>query len=100
MKTLAGAFVAGPFEKVDVFNWTDPATGQVKPLRSVKMLLPHGDGTVTRESLTIPPEMNLPQLQANEVYFFPCTVTINKKRQTISWTLIPDRPPFLAPEGE
>ena len=98
MATIEGVFVCGKFEKVDLFQWTDPTTNQVKPIRSVKMLLSHGDGTVSRESLSIPTDMNLPMLREGEIYAFPCTVTINKKRQTVSWTLVPDRPPFLAPD--
>lgn len=79
------------FEKADLFNWTDPSTGQVKPLRSLKVLWSHGDGTVTRESITVPQDMEMPRLNPGEVYGFRVTSNVNKRRQIVSWTLVSDR---------
>lgn len=87
MAKYQGLVMFARFEKADTFNWTDPTTSQMKPIRSLKVLLPHKDGTVTRESLSLPPGMDTPRLQAGEVYGFPCSWTLNKKRQVVSWTL-------------
>lgn len=99
-KQLTGHIVCATVEEFSVFNWTDPANGQVKPIRSLKVLLAHGDGTVTRESISVPPTMADPKLETGNVYALPCTVTLNKKRQTIGLTLRSDLPPFPAPEIE
>jgi hypothetical protein len=57
---LQGVILCARFEKFDVFNWTDPANGQIKPIRSLKALLPAGDGTVSRESISLPPNRHRP----------------------------------------
>lgn len=98
MAIIQGVVVFARFDKADTFSWTDPTTGQVKPIRSLKVLLPHGDGTVTRESLTLPPDMEIPRLTKDETYGFRCSVTINKKQQRLSWTLIPGSFPLPALE--
>lgn len=95
MKGLEGLVVFARFERTDVFNWTDPSTNQIKPIRSIKVLMPHGDGTVTRESLSLPPDVDFPTLKPQQVYGFPCTVGINKKRQEVTWTLRRDLAPFV-----
>lgn len=97
-KQLEGVIVCAKVEKFDIFNWPDPTTGQIKPIRSLKVLLAHGDGTVTRESVSLPTSMTDPKLEEGQVYALPCTVTLNKKRQTLSWTLRADLPPFPAPQ--
>lgn len=94
---VRGHVIIGTFEKEDVFNWTDPTTGTVKPIRSLKILLPHGDGTVTRESITLPPNYRLPNLTAGNVYGFPVNPRLNKKRQQITWDARQDVMPFEAP---
>lgn len=99
-KTLEGMVVFATFERLDSFNWTDPATGQSKPLRSVKVLLPHGDGTVTRESLTLPDKYDLPLLDAQQPYGFPCIATVSRKSGRISLSLRRDLKPFPAPSIE
>jgi len=99
-KQLNGIIVCAVVEQLAVFQWTDPANGQVKPIRSVKVLLAHGDGTVTRESISIPSSMADPKLTEGQMYALPCTVTLNKKRQVIGFTLRSDLPPFPAPEIE
>lgn len=98
MAQLQGIVVCATVEKLDTFQWTDPATGQIKPIRSVKVLLAHGDGTVTRESISIPNQLPDPVLQEGKVYALPCTVNLNKKRQQVGFTLRTDMPPFEAPE--
>lgn len=98
MAKIEGVVAFAKFEKADTFQWTDPANGQVKPIRSLKVLLEHGDGTRTRESLSLPAGMDAPNLQAGQVYGFPCTVTLNKKKQLLSWTLRVDLAPFPAPD--
>ena len=98
MAQLQGVIVCATVEKLDTFQWTDPANGQVKPIRSIKVLLAHGDGTVTRESISIPASMRDPHLEEGKVYALPCTVTLNKKRQQVSFTLRTDIPPFPAPQ--
>lgn len=95
-KTLEGMVVFATFERLGSFNWTDPATGQSKPLRSVKVLLPHGDGTVTRESLTLPDNYELPLLDAQQPYGFPCIATVRKNGR-LTLTLRKDMKPFPAP---
>ncbi len=99
-KTLEGVFVSAIFEKVDVFNWQDPVSGQTKPIRSLKVLLAHGDGCVTRESITLPNGVEAPRLNVGEKYALPVTVSLNKKRQTLTYTLRTDFPPMPAPAIE
>lgn len=96
-KTLEGVVVFATYKSEDVFNWTDPASGKVKPLRSLKVLLPHGDGSVTKESLNMPDNYSLPPLKAGEVYGFPVIATVSRKKGTLSLTLRDDMRPFPAP---
>jgi hypothetical protein len=98
MAKIQGTVLFADFEKADTFNWTDPTNQQIKPIRSLKVLLAHGDGVVSRESLTLPPGMDIPNLRPGEVYGFPCTVMLNKKKQLISYTLRSDIAPFPAPD--
>jgi hypothetical protein len=97
-KQLEGVVMCAKFEKLYEGSWTDPVNGQVKPYRSFKVLLPNGDGTVTRESISVPMTMRLPELEEGKAYALACTVSLNKKKQTLSWTLRSDVPPFPAPE--
>lgn len=99
-KVVEGIILFAKFEKAELFNWQDPATGQTKPIRSVKVLLAHGDGTVSRESLSIPPDMAEPKLNPGEVYGFRVSASVSKKRQTMSWTLVPGAAPLPALELE
>lgn len=94
---LQGPVLFARYEKLDTFNWTDPTTGTQKPIVSFKVLLAHGDGTVTRESITLPPGYSAPNLSAGEIYGFPVTARLNKKRQQISWDARQDLMPFPAP---
>jgi len=96
-KSIQGLVLFAQYEKPDTFNWTDPQTGTLKPINSLKVLLPHGDGTVTRESITLPPNYPTPKLTAGQAYGFPVTARLNKKRQQISWDARPDLMPFPAP---
>lgn len=96
-RTLEGMVVCATFERMDTFNWNDPATGQVKPIRSAKVLLAHGDGTVTRESLTLPPNFDIPALEAGKAYAFPCVASVSKKTGKVNYTLRIDLKPFPAP---
>jgi hypothetical protein len=95
-KKLKGVIVCAQVEKFDVFNWTDPANGQIKPIKSLKALLEHGDGTVERISVSLAPGMPDPALKDGDVYALPCSVTLNKKRQQITYTL--RSTPFPAPD--
>ncbi|WP_334145800.1 hypothetical protein [Hyphomicrobium sp.] len=95
---LQGHVLFGTFEKIDTFQWTDPQTGTLKPINSFKVLLAHGDGTVTRESITLPPNYRMPTLNNGEMYGFPVSARLNKKRQQISWDARQDLMPFPAPE--
>lgn len=94
---LQGPVLFAEFERMDTFNWTDPQTGGVKPINSFKVLLAHGDGTVTRESITLPPNYRAPALKQGSIYGFPVTVRLNKKRQAISWDARADLMPFEGP---
>lgn len=94
---LEGVVLFAEYERFDTFNWTDPTTGTVKPINSLKVLLPQGDGTVTRESITLPPNYRAPSLTAGQAYGFPVTARLNKKRQQISWDARADLMPFPAP---
>lgn len=100
MAHIEGVVVFAKFDKAHTFSWTDPTTGQVKPIRSVKVLLPHGDGTVTRESLSLPPDMDFPRLTRGEIYGFRCSVSINKKQQRLNWSLIQGSTPLPSLELE
>ncbi|MBX9861161.1 MAG: hypothetical protein K2Y42_00285 [Hyphomicrobium sp.] len=95
---LQGHVLFGKFEKNDSFQWTDPLTGTPKPINSFKVLVAHSDGTVTRESITLPPNYRIPNLESGEMYGFPVTVRLNKKRQQVSWDARQDLMPFPAPE--
>lgn len=95
---LQGHMLFAVYEKLDTFQWTDPQTGTMKPINSFKVLLAHGDGCVTRESITLPPNFKAPSLTPGETYGFPVTARLNKKRQQISWDARPDMMPFAAPE--
>ena len=95
-KRLKGVIVCALVEKFEVFNWVDPANGQTKPIKSLKALLEHGDGTVERISVSLAPGMADPGLKDGDVYALPCSVTLNKKRQQITYTL--RSTPFPAPE--
>ena len=47
MARLTGAFVSLLYERTDTFDWADPKTGVVKPIRNFVGLMSHGDGCVT-----------------------------------------------------
>lgn len=96
-KQLEGILVCARFEKHDLYNYTDPANGQVKPLRSIKALLAAGDGTVSRISISLPPELPEPSLDKDAVYAFPCFISVNRKKQVLNYTLSAGVPPFPAP---
>lgn len=99
-KKIEGAWVFGEFKLLDTFMWTDPTTGQVKPIRSLKVLISHGDGTVTLESLALPPDYTPPRLAPGESYGFPCRARLNKKKQIVNWDLRGDPAPIPSPELE
>jgi len=94
MTKVKGHVLFATYEKNDVFNWQDPTTGQMKPIRSIKVLLDQGDGTVTRESIALPPDMSFPALNIGEVYGFRIMTSVNKKRLQVSYTLVPGREPL------
>lgn len=96
-RTLEGMVVCATFERMDTFNWTDTTTGQLKPIRSAKVLLAHGDGTITRQSLTLPAGFDIPSLEAGKAYAFPCVVSVSKKTGKLNYTLRTDLKPFPAP---
>lgn len=98
MSKLQGPVLFATFEKIDTFNWTDPTNGLQKPIVSFKVLLAHGDGTVTRESITLPPQYKAPTLAPGEIYGFPVTARLNKKRQQVSWDARADLLPFPVPD--
>lgn len=95
---MQGHILMGTFEKHDSFQWTDPVTGILKPINSLKVLVAHSDGTVTRESITLPPNYPTPNLAKGDMYGFPVTVRLNKKRQQIAFDARQDLMPFPAPE--
>lgn len=84
-KPMQGPILFAQFEKLDTFTWIDPTTNIGKPITTFKVLLPHGDGTVSRESITLPPNYKPPVLTAGTYYGFPVVVKYNKKRQQITW---------------
>lgn len=97
-KPLQGIVVFATYEKEDVFQYTDPKTNVTRPLRSLKVLLAHGDGTVTRESIGIPPEFNASSLEPQKVIGFPVIASVSKKSGKLSFTLAASMRPFPAPE--
>lgn len=98
MTKLQGPVLFAKFEKIDTFNWTDPTNGLQKPIVSFKVLLAQGDGTVTRESITLPAQYKAPHLIPGEIYGFPVTARLNKKRLQVSWDARADLMPFLVPD--
>jgi hypothetical protein len=100
MSKILGMLMAAQQERTDEFVWVDPKTGQAKTLRSIKVLLPHGDGTITRESISIPDNYELPALQPNLSYAFPVIVTVSRKSGRLNYTLRRDLKPFPAPQLE
>lgn len=97
-KTMSGSVVFGEFEAFDTFEWTDPATGTVKVLRSLKVLFSNGDKTVSRLTLSLSPTASFPKVIAEQQYGFPVKIKFNKKRERIDYELRTDIPPFPAPE--
>lgn len=100
-KTLTGLVAFASFERDDVYNYTNPADGKSKLLRSLKVLLAHGDGTVTRESLSIPD--NYPHstnLTPGQAYGFPVVSSVSKKTNKQQYALRQDVKPFPAPQIE
>ncbi|HRD74682.1 MAG TPA: hypothetical protein PK264_01905 [Hyphomicrobiaceae bacterium] len=95
--TLQGIVLFATFEKEDVFQYTDPKTNVVRPLRSLKVLLAHGDGTVTRESISIGPDFNASALTPQKVFGFQTTAVVSKKTGRLSFTLVPNTPILPAP---
>lgn len=93
-----GHILIGRYEKTDTFTWTDPTNGTQKPIVSFKVLVAQGDGTVTRESITLPSQYRPPNLKPGETYGFPVTARLNKKRMQISWDARADLMPFLVPD--
>jgi hypothetical protein len=98
MAKLSGVVLFAVFEREDTFNYVNPTDGKSKLLRSVKVLLPHGDGTVTRESLSIPDNYELPSLNAEQAYGFPCVATVSRKSGKLQFSLQRTLKPFPAPE--
>jgi hypothetical protein len=96
-KIIQGLLMAATPESTATFMWTDPTSQQQKPIKSIRVLLAHGDGTVTRESISLPPNTDFPQLTIGSPMLFPVTVSINKKKQLINYTLRTDLPPMPAP---
>lgn len=100
MARLTGAFVSLLYERTDTFDWADPKTGVVKPIRNFVGLMSHGDGCVTREQISFPrdPQYQAPQLTAGVQMLFPVIATVNKSKQKIQYTIRTDMPPVPAPE--
>lgn len=96
-KTLEGAVLFCSYEKEDTFNYTDPSNGQTRLLRSLIVRLSHGDGTVSRERLSLPQGFQVPELSPETVYGFPVTISVSKKRGSVTYTLRTDLKPFPAP---
>lgn len=97
-KTISGTVLFGTFKQLDTYNWTDPASGQVKPLNSFKVLVAHGDGTVSLESISFPPNYQAPRLKEGDAYGFPCSGRVSKKSGKLNWTARSDLMPFPAPQ--
>lgn len=95
--TMEGTVVFGTYKTTETFNYTDPTNGQVKPLVSMKVLVAHGDGTVSLESLSVPPNYRAPELTSGRAYGFPCTPRVGRKDMKLRWTLRADFLPFPAP---
>lgn len=93
-KPFEGTVIYGKFENADAFNWLNQETKETKLLRSLKVLLPFGDGTVDRVSISLPDDMSVPELKKDQVYGFAVMVGWNHKKQELKWTLRADVPPF------
>lgn len=94
MSKLQGPVLFCKYEGTKTFNWVDPASGAQKPIVSYSVLVPHGDGTVSRESITLPNQQRPAALTPGEVYGFPVTVRLNKKRLIVNWDARADLMPF------
>lgn len=95
--TMEGPVLFGLYTQTDTFNWTDPTNGQVKPIVSYKVLVSHGDGTRTMESIALPPNYRGPDLKPGSAYGFAVIARVNRKQLKISWTMRTDIPPFDSP---
>lgn len=99
-KTLQGIVMGATPESTAVYNWLDPVTQQQKPIKSIRVLLAHGDGTITRENISLPANMDFPKLEMGRPMLFPVSVSLNKKKQIVTYTLRSDIPPMPAPNIE
>lgn len=97
-KTMQGDVKFGEFETLDQYDWNDPVSGKIKPLRSLKILQAHGDKTITRVSISLPEGHPAPSLTPGSAYGFPVKNKFNKKHQRIDYELRTDMAPFPAPE--
>src|SRR5262245_50347897 len=97
MGTMEGPVLFGTYTQTDTFNWNDPTTGQIKPIISYKVLVSHGDGTRTMESIALPPNYRGSDLKPGSAYGFAVMARVNRKQMKISWTLRGDIAPFPAP---
>lgn len=101
MPKLAGAFISLEYEEITNFSWTDPKTNEVRPIRNIVGLMSHGDRTVTRVQIAFPrdPAYQAPRnLERGQHYLFPVLLSLNKKRQTVSYEIRTDVPPLPAPD--
>lgn len=93
---LTGMIICVVYEQDASFDWLDPKSNQVKALRSLKVRFPHGDGTVTRESIAVNHRFDSSFLQPEQAYAFPVVATVTKKGR-LNLTLRQDIRPFPAP---
>lgn len=102
MTKLIGVFASVQFDRIDRFDWTDPKSGQVKPIQKFVGLMEAGDGTREWVDIGFPrdPDYRAPQLQKGEVYLMPVLMGIDKKKGAVRLTIRTDMKPIPAPDLE
>ena len=97
-KTLEGHCLFAEFVELRRFNYTDPTTGAIKPIESLRLLMEFGDRRRDYVDVGFPrdDQFRAPSLEKGKVYGFPVTAYINRKNR-LSYTLRTDLPPFDAP---
>lgn len=100
MSKLTGATVTLTYDRTDRFDWTDPKTGQLKPIQKFVGLMEAGDGTRTWAEIGFPrdPGYRAPSLKPGTAYVFPVILGVDKKRGEVRLTIRTDIEPFEAPE--
>ena len=101
MAKLMGMFISMTFRGVKTFEWQDPKTGVTTPIRNFSGLYEPGDGTRLPVEIGFPrdaPDYRPPALKIDDQVLFPVTVSLNKEKQVVQYTLRTDLAPMPAPD--